>query len=290
MKFGIAFANTGPFARAAGAATLAAAAQEAGFDSLWTVEHVVVPHDYGSTYPYSPTGKMPGREDSAIPDPLIWLTWVAAQPTTLHLATGILVLPQRNPVVLAKEIATLDALSGGRVLLGVGVGWLEEEFEVIGASFAERGVRTDEYVEAMRALWSQDMASFSGETVGFQDVVLRPQPVDRHVPVVIGGHSRAAARRAGRLGDGFFPARGDLPVLLDEMRRTAEAAGRDPADIEVTCSGASVLGGGERAVDEVGRLAAMGVERIAIPPLSYDPDAIGDALAAFGADVIAATG
>lgn len=289
MQFGIAFANTGPFARAAGAVALAAAAEEAGFESLWTVEHVVVPHDYGSTYPYSPTGKMPGREDSSIPDPLIWLTWVAARTTTLRVATGILVLPQRNPVVLAKEVATLDALSGGRVILGVGVGWLEEEFDVIGASFAERGVRADEYVEAMRALWSQEMASFTGETVGFDEVVLRPQPVDRHVPVVIGGHSRAAARRAGRLGDGFFPAKGDLPVLFDEMRRAAEDAGRDPAEVEITATGAGVLAGGGQAAAEVGRLAEMGVRRIAIPPLSYDLDAIGDVLAAFGADVIAPT-
>jgi probable F420-dependent oxidoreductase len=290
VHFGIGFANTGPYVRAAGAATLASAAEQAGFESLWTVEHVVVPHDYASAYPYSPTGKMPGREDSAIPDPLVWLTWVAATTTTLRVATGILILPQRNPVVLAKEVATLDALTGGRVILGVGVGWLEEEFEVIGATFAERGLRTDEYVEAMRALWSQDMASFDGATVGFRDVVMRPQPVDGRVPVVIGGHSAVAARRAGRLGDGFFPAKGDLPVLFDEVRQAAEAAGRDPGAVELTCTGASVLGGGDQAVDEVGRLAEMGVARIVVPPLSYDPAAVADALAAFGDDVIARSG
>jgi probable F420-dependent oxidoreductase len=289
MEFGIAFANTGPFSTTGGAVAIAAAAEAAGFDSLWAVEHVVVPHDYASTYPYSRSGKMPGGEDFAIPDPLVWLTWVGAHTTTLRLGTGILILPQRNPVVLAKEVATLDVLSGGRVLLGVGIGWLEEEFDVIGVSFPDRARRTDEYVAAMRALWSQDMATFSGETVAFHEAVMRPRPVDGRVPVVVGGHSPAAARRAGRLGDGFFPAKGDLPALLDELRTAAEAAGRDPADIEVTWSGASVLAGGEQALDEVGRLAEMGVARLAIPPLSYDPAAVGDALAAFGQDVIART-
>jgi len=225
-----------------------------------------------------------------MPDPLIWLTWVAAQTTTLRVATGVLILPQRNPVVLAKEVATLDALSGGRMILGVGIGWLEEEFDVIGASFADRGQRTEEYVEAMRALWSQDLPSFSGDTVRFHEAIMRPRPVDRRVPIVVGGHSPAAARRAGRVGDGFFPAKGDLPALLDELRKAADGAGRDPGDVEVTWTGASVLAGGERAVDEVGRLAEMGVARLVIPPLSYDPAAIGDALATFGADVIARSG
>jgi len=287
MKFGIAFANTGPYSAPAGAVALATAAEEAGFESVWTVEHVVVPHDYASTYPYSPTGKMPGGEEFDIPDPLIWLTWVGAHTTTLRLGTGILILPQRNPVVLAKEVATLDVMSGGRVLLGIGVGWLEEEFGVIGASFPDRARRTDEYVEAMRALWSQEMATFSGETVSFREAVMRPRPVERRVPIVVGGHSAAAARRAGRLGDGFFPAKGDLPALLDELRGAAEGAGRDPADVEVTWTGAQVLASGEQAVDEVGKLAEMGVGRLVVPPLAWDPAAIGDALAAFGRDVIA---
>jgi probable F420-dependent oxidoreductase len=287
MKFGIAYANIGHFSAPDGAVALATAAEAAGFESLWTVEHVVVPHDYASTYPYARGGKMPGGEDFNLPDPLVWLTWVGAHTSTLRLGTGILVLPLRNPVVLAKEVATLDVMSGGRMLLGVGVGWLEEEFAVIGASFPDRGRRTDEYVEAMRALWSQDMATFSGDTVSFRDAILRPRPVDGRVPVIIGGHTPAAARRAGRLGDGFFPAKGDLPALLDELRAAAERAGRDPVDVEVTWTGASLLAGGEQAVDEVGRLAEMGVARLMIPPLAFDPAAIGDALATFGRDVIA---
>ena len=183
MKFGIAFANTGPFATPDGATAIAHAAEEAGFESLWAVEHVVVPKEYASTYPYSRDGKMPGGSDFDIPDPLVWLTWVAAQTTTLRLGTGILILPQRNPVVLAKEAATLDVMSSGRLLLGVGIGWLEEEFDILGVPFADRARRTDEYVEAMRALWSQDLPTFSGDTVSFADAISRPRPVDRRVPV-----------------------------------------------------------------------------------------------------------
>lgn len=287
MKFGIAFANTGPFAKPEGAAAIAEAAEQSGFDSLWTVEHVVVPNDYASTYPYSADGKMPGGTQFDIPDPLIWLTWVAARTTTLKLGTGILILPQRNPVVLAKEVATLDLLSGGRVLLGVGIGWLEEEFKILGVPFADRVRRTEEYVEALRALWSQDLPTFAGETVAFTEAVSRPRPVGGSVPVIIGGHSPAAARRAGRLGDGFFPAKGDLPALIDELRKAADEAGRDPDAIEITWTGAAVIGGGEEAIDEIGRLAELGVSRLVIPPLAYDPAALRENLARFGDEVIA---
>jgi probable F420-dependent oxidoreductase len=287
MRFGIAFANTGPFAGPDGATTLARAAEESGFDSLWTVEHVVVPTDYQSTYPYSPDGKMPGGGAFDIPDPLVWLTWVAAGTSTIKLGTGILILPQRNPVVLAKEVATLDVLSGGRMLLGVGIGWLEEEFDVLGVPFAGRGPRTEEYVGAMRALWSQEEPAFDGDTVSFTGAVMRPRPVAGSVPVVVGGHTPAAARRAGRVGDGFFPGKGDLPALLEEMRKAAEEAGRDPDAIEVTSGGASVLGGGDAALDEVGRLAELGVDRVVVPPLTYNPTAIAETLARFGDEVIA---
>jgi probable F420-dependent oxidoreductase len=290
MKFGIAFANTGPYAAAEGAAALAQAAEQAGFESLWTVEHVVVPTGYESTYPYSPTGKMPGGGEFDIPDPLIWLTWVAAHSTSLTLATGILILPQRNPVVLAKEVATLDVLSGGRVHLGVGIGWLEEEFDAIGVPFADRGPRTEEYVAAMRALWSQDEPTFAGETIDFTGAVMRPRPAARAVPITVGGHSRAAARRAGRIGDGFFPGKGDLPALLDEMRAAADEAGRDPDAIEVSASGAALMAGGEAAVDEVGRLAEQGVARVMVPPLTYNPAEAAEVLGRFGEDVIARSG
>ncbi|MEY3362285.1 MAG: hypothetical protein RL531_2004, partial [Actinomycetota bacterium] len=204
MEFSIAFANVGPLATTDGATRFALAAEAAGFESLWTVEHVVVPAGYESQYPYDRSGRMPGAEDAPIPDPLIWLAFVAAATTTIRLATGIVILPQRNPVVFAKEVATLDVMSGGRVELGVGVGWLAEEFDAIGVPFRERGARTDDHIEAMRALWTQDRASYSGRFTRFNDCIQRPQPAQGSVPIHIGGHSEAAARRAGRLGDGFF--------------------------------------------------------------------------------------
>ena len=285
MRFGIAFANTGPFATPDGAAAMAEAAEQAGFDSLWTVEHVVVPKQYASVYPYSPNGKMPGADAFDIPDPLIWLAWVAARTTTLRLATGILILPQRNPFVVAKEVATLDQLSGGRVILGVGIGWLEEEFRILGADWEDRAQRTEEYIEAMRTLWREDLPSFEGDTISFTETISLPRPAARSVPIVVGGHSPASARRAGRIGDGYFPAKGDIGSLIAEMRKAAEQAGRDPDAIEVTCGLASFQG--DEALEEVGRLAEMGVDRLMIPPLSFDASQLRDLLAAFGDDVIA---
>ena len=260
MKFGLRYANLGRYANGPAAVELAQAAEAAGFDSIWTVEHVVVPHGYASRYPYSDTGRMgAGLEDFPIPDPLIWLAYIASATRTLKLGTAILILPQRNPVVTAKAVATLDHLAGGRrVLLGIGVGWLAEEFATLGVPFEDRGPRTDEYVAAMRALWSQERASFSGRFVSFRDVFCRPRPADGRVPIIVGGDTRAAARRAGRLGDGYFPARGAAPELLDEMRRAAVEAGRNPDDIEITVSAPT-----EPA--EIETLARRGVKRVAVP-------------------------
>ena len=288
MKFGVMFANVGPMAYAEGAVAIAQTAEAGGFESLWTVEHTIVPAGYQSAYPYSPTGKMPGPEDSDIPDPLIWLSYVAASTSTIRLGTGILILPQRNPIVLAKEVATLDRLSGGRVELGIGVGWLEEEFDALGVSFTDRGKRTDDYIAALRALWTQPEASHQGEFSSFDRAISRPQPTQVTLPIVVGGHSKAAARRAGRLGDGFFPGRGshdDLAELIGVMRATAAEHGRDPDSIEVTAGGNGALG--SKALDEVKALADLGVRRIIVPPLAYDPEGQRTAFAKYGDEVIA---
>jgi len=260
MKFGLRYANLGRYAEGAAAVELAQAAEAAGFDSIWTVEHVVVPDGYQSRYPYSPTGRMgSGLEDFPIPDPLVWLAFVASATRTLKLGTAILILPQRNPVITAKAVASLDHLAGGgRVLLGIGVGWLAEEFASLGVPFDDRGPRADEYVAAMRALWSQERASFHGRFVSFQDVFCRPLPVARRIPIIVGGDTKAAARRAGRLGDGYFPARPASAELMDEMRRAAEVAGRNPADIELTLAAPA-----EPA--EIEKLARQGVARVAVP-------------------------
>jgi probable F420-dependent oxidoreductase len=283
MKFGIIFANAGPFGEPDVTAGLAQLAEEHGFESLWTVEHTVVPAGYASEYPYDESGKMPGGDEVSITDPLIWMTWVAAVTTHLRVATGILILPQRNPVTLAKELATLDVLSGGRVDLGIGVGWLREEFEALGVPFESRGARTDEYVAAMRALWNDDPATFKGEFVAFERCHSNPKPVQPGgIPIVVGGHSQAAARRAGRLGNGFFPGRyrdEELRPLLETMRASATEAGRDPTAIEITAGGALDLGG-------VQRFADLGVGRVVIPPLGFDLETLKSTIGNFAESVI----
>jgi probable F420-dependent oxidoreductase len=203
VKFGIMYANAGPSARTEHATALATLAEEAAFESLWTVEHVVVPAGYQSTYPYSGDGRMPGGEDVDIPDPLVWLAWVAAKTTRIRLATGILILPQRNPLIVAKEVATLDRLSGGRMTLGVGVGWLREEFDALGVPFERRGARADEYVAAMRAAWTEDEPTYEGRFVSFTGAKSNPRPVQAGgVPVVVGGHSEGASATGSSRGRG----------------------------------------------------------------------------------------
>lgn len=272
MKIGIMFANVVLFGTPEGAQALAKAAEDSGVESLWTVEHVVVPEGYESPYPYSPSGKMPGGETAPIPDPLAWLSYIAALTTRVRLATGILILPQRNPVILAKECATIDVLSKGRLELGIGIGWLEEEFDAIGVPFSERVERTEEYVAALRALWSHD-ETFSGKHISFANARSNPKPVqDGGIPIVVGGHTKASARRAGRIGDGYFPARANnLAELIEEVRRAAKDAGRDPDAIEITT-------GGLPDVDFAKGLADLGVSRIVLPPPAFAPDQIGEAL------------
>ena len=259
MKFGLRYVNTGRYVDAAKAVELAQAGEAAGFESLWTVEHTVVPAGYSSKYPYDESGKMAGgRDDIPLPDPLIWMAYIAAVTTRIKLATGILILPQHSPVVAAKQIATLDHMSGGRILLGIGVGWMREEFEAIGVPFEDRGRRTDEYVAAMRELWSADKPTFSGKYVSFKDTYCRPQPVNKAVPIIVGGHAEVAAKRAGRLGDGYFPPRGAAKDLIDLARRTAKEHGRDPAKLEITA-------GLPASLDEIPELARIGVNRLLVP-------------------------
>lgn len=259
MKFGLRYCNTGAYVDPARAVELALAAEAAGFESLWTVEHTVVPGGYGSTYPYAGGAKMAGGDDAIpLPDPLIWMAYVAAATKRVKLATGIMILPQHNPLVVAKQVATLDHMSGGRILLGIGVGWLKEEFDALGVPFEERGARTDEAIAILRELWGAEKPTFDGRFYRFKDAYCRPQPVAKHVPIIVGGHSPAAARRAGRLGDGFFPARGAPKDLFDMVRTAAREAGRDPASIEITTSLPDTL-------EDIPALAALGVTRVLVP-------------------------
>ena len=259
-------------------------AEAVGFESIYAVEHVVVPSDYAPRYPYGgKSGHMPLPSDCDLPDPLHWLAFAAASTEQLRIGTGVLVLPEHNPLVLAKRLATIDALSGGRLQLGVGVGWMREEAEAVGIDFATRGRRADEMIEAMRALWREDEPTFKGEFFSFERARCHPKPVQPGgVPIHVGGHSAAAARRAGRLGDGFHPLglEGDaLVARLADMRRSAEAAGRDADAIELTLSAGLLPQVDDAAVE---RLRAQGAQRVILASAEPDLDALRDQMSAFG--------
>lgn len=247
-----------------------------GFESLYVVEHVVVPADYETTYPYSPSGRMPLPEDCPIPDPLDLAAFLLARTDRLRLATGIVVAPHHHPLVLAKRAATLATLSGDRFTLGVGVGWLREELEATGVDWATRGERTDECLDALRTIWTDQPASFAGERFAFDRVWSQPC---RSVPLHVGGHSGAAARRAGRFGDGYQPLGLDDEVLarrLVTLREAAEAAGRDPTAIEVTL-GVPLAQLDAATVEDRAR---VGAHRLLVSTGTEELDQLGDELAA----------
>lgn len=196
MKLGLFSINMGQCSHPETLAATASSAEAAGFESLWAGEHVVLPDPQVPPSPMAPT-------DPAL-DPLLALAWAAANTRAIRLATGIVILPQRNPVVLAKQIASLDVLSGGRFVFGVGVGYLEPEFRAIGANFEERGLVTDEYLDAVHHLWYDEHPAHHGRFVDFEGVDAYPRPVQQPIPIVIGGHTRSAFRRAIARGHGWY--------------------------------------------------------------------------------------
>jgi len=212
--------------------------ERAGVESIWGVEHVIVAEDYKPLYPYSADGRMPGDGQTVMPDPLEWLSFAAAKTTRLRLGTSVIVASQHSAAILAKRAATLDALSGGRFMLGVGLGWQKEEYEAIGVPYQDRGRRLDECIEAMKVLWSEHPATYHGKHVRFTRVHCNTDLVTKGgPPVLIGGSTAFAARRAGRLGDGFFPyviSPEDFALRVGEIRAAAREVGRDPAKIELT--------------------------------------------------------
>jgi probable F420-dependent oxidoreductase len=237
------------------AARVAALAERLGYDSLWAGEHVVLPS------PRVPPSPMEPEEPML--DPLVALAHLAAHTERIRLGTGVIILPQRNPVVLAKQVASLDAVSGGRLILGIGVAYLEPEMRAIGLPMEGRGARADEYLAAMRALWEEEAPSFSGRYVNFEAVDAYPRPVQRPLPVVVGGHTRAAHRRAARSADGWYGFMHGLRAMAEQrelMRAAIEETGRErPLHVSVTPA---------RRLDEenVRAYADLGVERLIVAP------------------------
>jgi probable F420-dependent oxidoreductase len=257
MKVGITCGGIGPYASGDFLRRSIQAAEKVGFSAYWLPEHVVQFAAYPeSTYPYaegsgqelpeqSPDAPLQFGDDTYamsdprndLVDPVVGMTWLAAATSTIEVGTNILVLPQRNPVVLAKALATLDAFSGGRVALGVGVGWAREEFAALGADFATRGRRTDEAIQAMRALWTEEASTYSGDFFAFKDAYCFPKPArPGGVPVFIGGESKAALRRIATLGDGWLPYNlpvGDAAPVIAELKEMTRRAGRDPEKLRI---------------------------------------------------------
>jgi len=263
MKLGLFSINMGAATAPGGLVVAARAAEAAGFDSVWAGEHVVLPDPQVPPSPMAP-------DDPAL-DPLLALAWAAAHTTTISLATGIMILPQRNPVVLAKQVASLDVLSGGRMVLGVGVGYLEPEFRAIGADFDRRGAVTDEHLDAMQHLWYDEHPEFHGRFVGLAGVDAYPRPVQRPIPIVVGGHTRRAYQRAVARADGWYgfalrPE--DVATSLEGLRAAASEVSRPSAlgELEITVTPRGRLTDAKAAA-----FAELGVHRLVpFPPPTAD--------------------
>lgn len=267
LRFGLFSMNSGPCSHPEAAARIARAAEAAGFDSLWAGEHVVLPDPQVPPSPMKPLDR--------ILDPVVALTYLAAHTSRVRLGTGIIILPQRNPLVLAKELASLDVLSGGRLIFGIGVGYLEPEFRALGAPFEARGRVTDEYLGAMRAIWSEEKPAFRGQHVSFAGVQAHPQPVQRPTPpVVVGGRTRAAFRRAVGQGHGWYGFGVDVETTaraLEGLRQAAGEVARPPELGALEISVTPPRGQGALDPADAERYAALGVHRlILLPPPRLD--------------------
>jgi probable F420-dependent oxidoreductase len=271
MKVGIALFRLRPERMAA----VARHAERLGFESVWVPEHLVLPTRIRSRYPYAPDGVPPFTPDAPHLDPLLLLMHVADATTTVRLGTSVYLLPLRHPLVTARLAMSLDVLSGGRLTLGVGVGWLAEEFEAAGIDFHTRAARTRECVRALRALWTEAEPEFHGRFFSFGPLRFEPKPVQKpHPPIVFGGESEAALRRAAALGDGWYGV-GHTPesaaAQVEKVRARLVAEGRAGVPFEVTVSHA----GGVVTSDDVGRYRAAGVDRVVVLPWERGREAEG---------------
>ena len=238
MKLGLFAPTANPFSTPEWLHALGEGAEARGYSSIWVPEHVVLFDEYSSSYPYAADGKIPAPPGSGMLEPFTTLSFLAACTATVRLATGICLLAQRNPVYSAKEVATVDWLSNGRVDFGIGVGWLEEEYDVVNVPFARRGRRTDEYLEVLKTLWTTDPSSYEGEFYTMPACSMHPKPVQQpHPPLVFGGESDAALRRVARHGQGWYTFN-RLPDQVGEgmtrLEKALAAEGRSRSEVKVT--------------------------------------------------------
>ncbi len=280
MRYGFYLPTRGQTATPEALQTLVQRAETLGFTSVMIADHVVFSVTITSKYPYTVSGAFPGQGDAL--EQLSLMAFIAGKTSTLRLVSSVMILPHRNPVVTAKALATIDVLSHGRVTVGVGVGWLREEFQALGApDFDRRGAVSDEYLRIFKTLWTESPASFTGQFYRFEGVRCLPHPVQKpHPPIWVGGHSTAALRRVARLGDGWHPVGAnpavplrpsELRALLGELFRLTEAEGRDPKALTISYKAP--------VYDPTQALAGRGAER---RPFSGSSEQILDDIASFG--------
>jgi probable F420-dependent oxidoreductase len=262
MKVGLIPVNIG-VPNADAMVQMAQTAEAAGFESVWTFEHVIVPVDYKSKYPYSPTGKMGAAPETNFVDPLIALTAGAAQTKKVRLGTGVNILSQTNPLLLAKQAASLDFVSNGRFMLGVGIGWLQEEFVAMGTPFERRGARFDDYVVAMKKVWSGNVVEHDSAFLNWHGFKSYPVPIQKpHVPIIIGGDKGKIYERIAKVGDGWYVPGGDPAVIakqLAELKSVCQSVGRNAREIEIT-----TMWQPQSGIDVIKKLAEIGVARVTV--------------------------
>ncbi len=313
MKFGFTVPVRGPGANPEGMIEIGNAAESHGYSFIAVNDHIVVPRDINSLYPYTDDGAWPGRAGDFL-EPLSVIGFLAGATKKIDLLTSILVIPYRPPLLAAKMISSLDVMSGGRLILGVGAGWMREEFEAVGApDFGARGRVTDEYIEAFRTLWNENNPSFHGSFVNFEEIIFEPKPEQKNGPRIwIGGEGRAARRRAANLGDGWYPVGNNPQTPLDtldkyiarqqEVRDMAISNGRDESSIdfaywaiwpwsgeaETSSDGERRLltGSAQDLVDDVRRLEDAGVSHLSIMVLSASLEATVGKIERFADEVI----
>ncbi len=292
MKFGVSTLSRGIYTSRDAYMAVAQAAERAGFDFMSVNDHLIVPGKLGSAYPYTQGGVWSAAEHGHCFDVITALAFLAGCTSRLRLLTSVMVVPHRPVIATAKMLATLDVLSGGRLILGAGAGWMKEEFALLGAPFEDRGRATDEYLEAFKVLWTQERPSYSGKHVNFSDVIFAPQPIQKpHPPIWIGGESPAALRRTAKLGDAWYPGNNnqqkpmDTPARLKtgiaDLHRVAEQSGRNPKSIDIclivqnpfdwaeqkTQDGSArrmFTGTSANMAEDAGALAAVGVSHVAL--------------------------
>jgi probable F420-dependent oxidoreductase len=286
LQFGANIFGVGALADPVALGEVARLAEDLGYHSVFVADHVVMPRALASKYPYSRDGSFPYDPDRDWLDPMVALGFLAARTRTIRIGTSITVLPMRHPIVTAKQVATADHLSGGRVIFGVGVGWMAEEFTLLGESFHDRGRRMDEYLRLVKTLWTEKNPTFAGEYFQVSDCAVTPRPVQKpHVPLWVGGDSAAALRRAARLGDGWHSAGtslADLPGKLRVLDEALAAAGRARGDITVSAFPTDRFTG-----DLVRAFAGHGVDHVMVPAFSFEVDKVKRRLEQIATDVIA---